>query len=48
MRRSFCYGSRPLSWQHLDADRNVSASAAIMRGDPGPMRKLLDELVRDR
>ena len=36
-----------LDWQHLDADRNVAASAAIMRGDPAPMRKMLDELVRE-
>jgi cell filamentation protein len=27
-----------LAWQHLDAARNVEASAAIMRGDPEPMR----------
>jgi fido (protein-threonine AMPylation protein) len=31
-----------LAWQHLDAVRNVEASAAIMRGDPEPMRKMLD------
>ena len=36
-----------LAWQHLDATRNVEASAAIMRGDPEPMRKMLDALVRD-
>jgi len=36
-----------LDWQHLDADRNVAASAAIMGGDPTLMRKMLDELVRD-
>ena len=36
-----------LDWQHLDADRNVTASAAIMHGDPAPMRKLLDELLRE-
>jgi cell filamentation protein len=35
-----------LAWQHLDADRNVAASAAIMNGDPAPMRKMLDELVQ--
>jgi len=34
-----------LDWQHLDADRNVAASAAIMRGDPALMRKMLGELV---
>ena len=37
-----------LVWQHLDAARNVAASAAIMRGDPGPMREMLDTLVRER
>jgi cell filamentation protein len=36
-----------LDWQHLDADRNVAASAAIMSGDPAPMRKMLDELIRE-
>ena len=36
-----------LAWQHLDAARNVEASAAIMRGDPEPMRTMLDALVRD-
>src|SRR6266568_1042071 len=36
-----------LAWQHLDAARNVEASAAIMRGDPEPMREMLDELTRD-
>ena len=36
-----------LDWQHLDADRNIAASAAIMRGDPILMRKMLDELVRE-
>jgi cell filamentation protein len=36
-----------LAWQHLDPARNVEASAAIMRGDPEPMREMLDALVRD-
>jgi cell filamentation protein len=36
-----------LAWQHLDPVRNVDASAAIMRGDPEPMREMLDALVRD-
>jgi len=36
-----------LDWQHLDADRNVAASAAIMGGDPAPMRKMLEELIRE-
>jgi cell filamentation protein len=37
-----------LSWQHLDAARNIEASAAIMRGDAEPMRKMLDTLVTDK
>jgi cell filamentation protein len=37
-----------LAWQHLDADRNIAASAAIMRGDAAPMRKMLDELIQER
>jgi cell filamentation protein len=36
-----------LAWQHLDAARNIEASAAIMRGDAEPMRKMLDTLVSD-
>jgi cell filamentation protein, protein adenylyltransferase len=36
-----------LAWQHLDPVRNVEASAAIMHGDPEPMRKMLDALVTD-
>jgi cell filamentation protein len=36
-----------LAWQYLDAVRNVEASVAIMRGDPGPMREMLGALVRD-
>jgi cell filamentation protein len=36
-----------LDWQHLDADRNIAASAAIMQGDPAPMRKMLGELIRE-
>jgi cell filamentation protein len=36
-----------LDWQRLDADRNIAASAAIMRGEQAPMRKMLDELVKD-
>jgi cell filamentation protein len=35
-----------LAWQHLDPARNVEASAAIMRGDPDPMREMLDALTR--
>jgi cell filamentation protein len=34
-----------LSWQHLDAARNLEASVAIMRGDADPMRQMLDALV---
>ena len=37
-----------LAWQHLDAARNIATSAAIMRGDGAPMRKMLDELVQER
>ena len=37
-----------LNWQHLDAGRNIAASAATMRGDLTLMRKMLDELVRER
>jgi fido (protein-threonine AMPylation protein) len=36
-----------LDWQHLDAGRNIAASAAIMRGDPALMRKMLNELIRE-
>ena len=36
-----------LAWQHLDPVRNVEASAAIMRGDPEPMRELLRALIID-
>jgi cell filamentation protein len=36
-----------LNWQHLDAARNIEASAAIMHGDAEPMRKMLDMLVTD-
>jgi cell filamentation protein len=35
-----------LAWQHLDPARNVKTSAAIMRGDPEPMREMLDALTR--
>ena len=37
-----------LTWQHLDAAGNIAASAAIMRGDAAPMRKMLDDLVQER
>jgi cell filamentation protein len=36
-----------LAWQRLNADRNISASDAIMRGDPEPMHIMLDELIDD-
>jgi fido (protein-threonine AMPylation protein) len=36
-----------LNRQHLDADRNIAASAAIMHGDQAPMRKMLDELIQE-
>jgi cell filamentation protein len=35
-----------LAWQHLDATWNVETSAAIMRGDPQPMREMLDHLIQ--
>lgn len=34
-----------LNWQHLDADRNVAASVAIMHGDAVPVRTMLDGLT---
>ncbi len=34
-----------LTWQHLDAARNIEACAAIMRGDAEPMRTMLHMLV---
>lgn len=37
-----------LAGQHLDAARNIEASAAIMRGDAEPLRKMRDTLVSDR
>jgi cell filamentation protein len=36
-----------LAWQHLDAARNIEASASAMRGDTEPMRKMLETLVTD-
>ncbi len=36
-----------LAWQHLDPACNVEASAAIMRGDPEPMREMLRALIID-
>ena len=36
-----------LAWQHLDPVRNVEASAAIMCGDPEPMREMLRALIID-
>lgn len=35
-------------WQEPDAEHNIAVSDAIMRGDPGPMRKMPDELIRDQ
>jgi cell filamentation protein len=34
-----------LTWQHLDPARNIEASAASLRSDPEPLRKMLDALV---
>lgn len=36
-----------LDWQRLDTDRNIAASAAIMHGNPVPMRTMLAELVQE-
>jgi cell filamentation protein len=36
-----------LAWQHLDAARNIEASASAMRADTEPMRKMLETLVTD-
>jgi cell filamentation protein len=36
-----------LAWQHLDPVRSVEASAAIVRGDPEPMREMLRALIID-
>jgi cell filamentation protein len=36
-----------LTWQHLDPNRNIEASAASLRGDLEPLRKMLDTLVRN-
>jgi cell filamentation protein len=36
-----------LAWQHLDPARNIEASAASLRGDPEPLRKMLDALIND-
>jgi cell filamentation protein len=32
-------------WARLDAGRNVEASVQIMRGDPEPMRRMLNALI---
>lgn len=34
-----------VDWRRLDASRNREASIAVMRGDPKPMYRMLDELV---
>lgn len=36
-----------VAWRHLDADRNIEASVAIMRGDTKPMRTMLDQLISE-
>lgn len=36
-----------LTWQHLDPARNIEASAASLRGDSEPLRKMLDALLND-
>ena len=40
-------GGSTLAWQCPDAVSKVEASAAIMRGYPGPMDKMLGVLIRD-
>jgi len=35
----------PIDWKGLDADENVEASIASLRGDNAPLRTLLDGLV---
>jgi cell filamentation protein len=36
-----------LTWQHLNPALNIEASAASLRGDPEPLRKMLDALITD-
>jgi hypothetical protein len=36
-----------LTWQRLDPARNVAGSVAAMRGDPEPLRDMLDGLIED-
>jgi hypothetical protein len=40
-------GASTLAWQDPNAVSNVEASAAIMRGYPGPTRKMLGVLIKD-
>jgi cell filamentation protein len=35
----------PIDWSDLDPDANEDASMASLRGDNGPLRRLLDGLV---
>jgi cell filamentation protein len=35
----------PIDWSGLDAEANVEASIASLRGDNAPLRTLLDDLV---
>jgi cell filamentation protein len=36
-----------IAWERADADRNIAASIASMRGDNRPLRSMLDGLVED-
>jgi hypothetical protein len=40
-------GGFTLAWQCPDAVSNAEASAAIMRGYPGPIHKMLGAHIRD-
>jgi cell filamentation protein len=35
----------PIHWEHMERRENLEASIAIMRGDPTPLRKMLDSLI---
>ena len=35
----------PIDWSGLEIERNTSASIASLRGDNGPLRTMLDELI---
>jgi cell filamentation protein len=37
-----------IDWSGLETERNISASIALLRGDNGPLRAMLDELIPER